>query len=205
MHEQGPNEHSEHEDEETNPERGAQAPARASTSPASSTTTRDGCTALGSTPLRTQRSWKAPSKEMLGGLTLPGAEEWAIHDYEGFGPLHLHEYEDFETVARVAAGIVEHGRSVCRLCRRSSISTADRLNGFEDSYMGEWESGAAFAEEMLDDMGLLEHDHESSSRRTFSPYVKIDYEALLRRPRLRRARSLLLRSRGGGIHVFRIC
>ena len=39
------------------------------------------------------------------GSPSPGAEEWAIHDYEGFGPLRLDEFESLENVAKVAAGI----------------------------------------------------------------------------------------------------
>lgn len=37
------------------------------------------------------------------------AEEWAIHDYEGFGPVGLREYESLETLARLAAGVDRHG------------------------------------------------------------------------------------------------
>ena len=33
-------------------------------------------------------------QEMLKRSPTPGAEEWAIHDYEGFGPLRLSEFED---------------------------------------------------------------------------------------------------------------
>ena len=36
-------------------------------------------------------------------------EEWGIFDYEDFGSLRLGEYESIEDVARLAAGIVEHG------------------------------------------------------------------------------------------------
>src|ERR1039458_3263956 len=35
----------------------------------------------------------------------PGAEEWAVHDYEGFVPVRLSEYETLATISRVARGI----------------------------------------------------------------------------------------------------
>lgn len=38
-------------------------------------------------------------------------EEWAIHDYEGFGSFRLSEYEDLETVSKVASAIEEHGKA----------------------------------------------------------------------------------------------
>src|SRR5260370_37719316 len=39
---------------------------------------------------------------MLAASPTPRAEEWAIHDYEGFGPVRLGEYEDLTTVAHLA-------------------------------------------------------------------------------------------------------
>src|SRR5882672_6047171 len=40
----------------------------------------------------------------------PSAEEYAVHDYEDFGPVRLGEYTSLEIVAAVARGLVEHGR-----------------------------------------------------------------------------------------------
>jgi antirestriction protein len=51
----------------------------------------------------------------------PGAEESAIHDYEGFEGAHLSEYASFETVCDLAEFIGEHGElgsRIRRLCRR---------------------------------------------------------------------------------------
>ena len=39
------------------------------------------------------------------------AEEWAIHDYEGFGEIHLSENPDLDKVAELAAAIEEIGRA----------------------------------------------------------------------------------------------
>ena len=47
--------------------------------------------------------------DMLRTSPEPGAEEWAIHDYEGFGPLRLGEYESLTTVSTIAQGIAENG------------------------------------------------------------------------------------------------
>ena len=46
---------------------------------------------------------------MLAARPSRCAEEWAIHDYEGFGALRLSEWESFERVSAIAAGIAEHG------------------------------------------------------------------------------------------------
>ena len=47
--------------------------------------------------------------EMLATSPEPIAEEWAIHDYEGFCGAALSEYEDVATVSKLALGVVEHG------------------------------------------------------------------------------------------------
>src|SRR5881394_2548463 len=46
---------------------------------------------------------------VLAQSPVRGAEDIAIHDFEGFGELRLGEYDDLETVARIAALINEHG------------------------------------------------------------------------------------------------
>jgi len=48
--------------------------------------------------------WEGVS-EVLRTSRVPGAEEWAIFDYEGFGPLRLSEYETIERVSRLGRGI----------------------------------------------------------------------------------------------------
>ena len=52
---------------------------------------------------------------MLAASPEPGAEEWAIHDYEGFGALRLSEWESFERVSAIAAGIEQHGPAFTRV------------------------------------------------------------------------------------------
>ena len=47
-------------------------------------------------------------QNMLDASPSPGAEEWAIHDYEGFEFVQLSEFESIETVSRAALGIAEH-------------------------------------------------------------------------------------------------
>ena len=49
-------------------------------------------------------------RAMLADSPLPDAEEWAIHDYEGFEGAHLSGYESFETVCNQADFVAEHGR-----------------------------------------------------------------------------------------------
>jgi len=47
-------------------------------------------------------------KAMLAASPEDFAEEYAIHDYEGFGSYALSEYEGIETAHKVACFIAEH-------------------------------------------------------------------------------------------------
>ena len=46
-------------------------------------------------------------QKMLSQSPEPGAEEWAIHDYEAFDGVEIHESESFETVSALARFIEE--------------------------------------------------------------------------------------------------
>jgi hypothetical protein len=63
----------------------------------------------------------AAVQRMLEYSQFPGAEEYAIHDYEGFQGFELHEYEPLATVARLAKGIVEQGEPYALLASRFGI------------------------------------------------------------------------------------
>lgn len=76
------------------------------------------------------------------------AEEWAIHDYEGFGEYRVSEYESLETVVTVAAAIAEHGEAVAAWIEHCGGSYAhNAIDTFQDAHHGTWQSGKEFAEE----------------------------------------------------------
>ncbi len=172
MHEREPNE-SEHQDEEASPERERKEQPRIYV--ASLADYNEG---------RLHGAWidaaqdedelELAVKEMLERSPSPGAEEWAIHDYEGFGALRLDESESFAAVARIAKGIAEHGAAFAAWAAHVGVDS-DQFDEFEDAYMGEWESGAAFAEEMLDDLGQVEEIMRGVPEH-LAPYVEIDYK-----------------------------
>lgn len=97
----------------------------------------------------------AEVKEMLAASPEPGAEEWAIHDHEGFCGIRIHEYESFETVARVAALLKEHGDAFiacytyeCDLVRAEQV--------LRNGYLGCFDSLADYGEEYWRNAGWLE-------------------------------------------------
>jgi antirestriction protein len=112
---------------------------------------------------------------MLAGSPEPGAEEWAIHDYEGFGGLRLSEWESFERVSAIAAGVAEHGDAFTAWlsydCDRDPLD----MRAFEDAYRGEWDSLHDYAEDYAESTGL-----NDAADKAGSPYVTVAVDALER-------------------------
>lgn len=87
------------------------------------------------------------------------AEEWAIHDYEGFGPhAHIAEYESLATVGALARGIAKYDEAFVAWWSHdppgAEGSEGDLDRRFEESYQGEYSSLEAYGEQTLDEMGL---------------------------------------------------
>lgn len=92
---------------------------------------------------------------ILAASPIEGAEEFAIHDHDGFLDLHLGEYETIEHVHLIAVGIAEHGRAFAvwaSLLDRAEWD--DGLDQFEDHFEGVYESYEAFGEQILDMCGI---------------------------------------------------
>jgi antirestriction protein len=109
---------------------------------------------------------------MLAESPIPNAEEWAIHDYEGFP--HLDESEDFADVAELGAAIQEHGAAYVAYADYVGAKHAT-VQGFEEAYRGEWDSEKDYAENLFDELYLhevpdnLKHyvDYEKFARELF--------------------------------------
>ena len=112
---------------------------------------------------------------MLERSPTPGAEEYAIHDFEGFGNYRPGEYDSLDWISRVARGIVEHGPAFGAWAEQSNHDEDD-LARFEDAYLGEWSSVEKYAEELLDDLGYLRAVDDAVPE-MLQPYVRIDIDA----------------------------
>jgi antirestriction protein len=115
------------------------------------------CTVAGWMPPDQRRTSTRTSKDMLGHSPVPGAEEWAIHDYEGFCGLCLGEYEDVEGVAALAAIIEKHGEAVAHYINdrgRDYVDLEKLEVDFEDAFVGQYESPLDFAESNVEELGF---------------------------------------------------
>lgn len=95
----------------------------------------------------------ATARDIVARSETPGAEEWAIFDYDDFGPFKPGEYETLDIVARVARGIAEHGDAYGAW---AEIHDADpvALEQFDDCYCGEYDEPADWAREIAEDLGI---------------------------------------------------
>ncbi|MBA56828.1 MAG: antirestriction protein [Pseudomonadales bacterium] len=78
------------------------------------------------------------------------AEEYAIHEYEGFGSYRVSEYEGLESVHEVACFIEEHEELGAELLAHFS-SIDEARTAIDENYVGCYESVADFAEELTED------------------------------------------------------
>lgn len=94
----------------------------------------------------------AEIQQMLKASREPVAEEWAIHDYEGFEGWEPREYESIEIVARVAELIDEHGGVFGALFSHigGDIDYATRM--MTEGYRGVFDSLAAFAQDWFEEI-----------------------------------------------------
>jgi antirestriction protein len=136
---------------------------------------------------------------MLAASPLPGAEEWAIHDYEGFGPLRLGEYESLAVVAALAEGIDRHGAAFAHWVALHGRLEDAPLEEFEQVYLGHWDSLSALADELWDDMGY-QQAIDAALPESLQPYVKFDAEAYGRDLEL--GGDVMTSEGDGGTYVF---
>lgn len=93
-------------------------------------------------------------RDMLRASPVPGAEEWAIHDYEGFGGLEVHEYTNTAEVIALGSFVRKHGQLGASLA--ALLGSAERARQhLEFDYGGSYESLEAWADAHLADSGLL--------------------------------------------------
>lgn len=103
------------------------------------------CTALG----RGEPHIWETTRAMLKSSPIANAEEWAIHDYEGFQGAALGEYTSFETVEQYAQFIETHGElggKILADCAGISADAQDKL----DSYIGQYDSVEEYAREYIE-------------------------------------------------------
>jgi len=79
------------------------------------------------------------------------AEEFAIHDYEGFNGYSLGEYEGLESAHKIACFIEEHGDIAGELLNNFNGDIDESTTAIEDNYCGCHKSVADYAQELTEE------------------------------------------------------
>lgn len=87
--------------------------------------------------------------KMLSTSPIADAEEYAIHDYEGFGGVRLSEYEGIEQVCELAAFIVEHG-ALGRALLEHFPDISDAETALTNQYAGCYDGAEDFARDITE-------------------------------------------------------
>jgi antirestriction protein len=88
---------------------------------------------------------------MLRDSPVADAEEYAIHDFEGFGDVRLSEYMGIEQVAQFAAFIVKRGAFGAAVLSYYSGDLEEAKEACEDRYLGTYESLADYMAEFTEE------------------------------------------------------
>lgn len=88
---------------------------------------------------------------MLKGSPEGFAEEYAIHDYEGFGGYGLSEYQGIQSVHEIACFTLEHGEIARELLSYYGGDLEEAKLAIEENYAGCYKTLADYAEELTEE------------------------------------------------------
>lgn len=128
-------------------------------------------------------------KAILKASPIAGAEEFAIHDYEGFEGVRIAESQGLGSVVEIAAFIIEHGALGGALIEYFG-DIAEAKTAIEDHYAGEYSSLADFAQELTEEGTAIPENLR----------FYIDYERMARDLAINDV--LTIETAGDQVHVF---
>lgn len=133
-------------------------------------------------------------RDMLAASPVEGAEEWAIHDYEGFGGVRIAEYTGFDRVSEVATFLAEHGEIGAALLDYYSGDLDEAREALTDRHLGAYTSLADYVQEMT----------EESTAIPQSLRYYIDWQAMARDCELN-GDLFTIQTAHDAVHVFAGC
>src|SRR5690606_32137956 len=96
---------------------------------------------------------------MLAASPVEGAEEWAVHDWDGPGLDRFGEYPNLEEVADYveAMASLDDSEQAAFLAFTDNMGPHDgtSLEHFREAYLGEFDNVEDYAQQYIDDVGLL--------------------------------------------------
>jgi len=96
-------------------------------------------------------------QDMLRASPIADAEEWAIHDYEGFGGVRIEEYTGFERVSELALFIAEQGEIGAALLDHFCGDLDETREALTERYHGSFASLADYVQELTEETTVIPH------------------------------------------------
>jgi antirestriction protein len=90
-------------------------------------------------------------RAMLGRSPVADAQEYAIHDYEGFEGAKIEEYAHLGTVAALAAFVSRHGALGGALLDHFGGDLEEAGEALDDGYFGCFASLAAYVQDLMEE------------------------------------------------------
>ena len=134
--------------------------------------------------------WETVQAMLFASPIEEDAEEWAIHDYEGFKGAEVGECFSFANVVELADYIREHGALGAQVLNYYGGNIENAKARF-DEYAGEYDSLEAYAEELTEQTGLEIPD-------SLAPYI--DFKAMAHD--YEQSGDFLTFVVGGSVHIF---
>ena len=134
--------------------------------------------------------WEAVQAMLFRSPIEEDAEEWAIHDYEGFEGAEVGEYYSFANVVELADYIRERGELGAKVLNYYGGNVEDAKARF-DEYAGEYDSLEAYAEELTEQLGEIIPPR-------LAPYI--DYKAMAHD--YEQSGDFLTFEVSGSVHIF---
>ena len=106
--------------------------------------------------------------EMLETSPIEGAEEWAVHDYEGYEGAHIEEYAGLEHIYELTEFIEGNSAIGAALLEHYGNDLNDAWRASKDQYAGTYESVTDFVREITEETTIIPENLR----------FYIDYEAM---------------------------
>ncbi len=139
---------------------------------------------------------RSPTSQRYGDT----AEEWAIHDYDGFEALRIGEHETLSTIAVLAGGIRKHGPAFAAWVDHTGERGPEAATQYEEAFLGHWPSVDHYAASFLDDLGAAEIIDQAPS--WLQAYLKLDTTAFAHALQLG-GDIIMTDNPDGGVWVFK--
>jgi antirestriction protein len=88
-------------------------------------------------------------KEILASSPIEGAEEWAIHNYEGFGNIEICEYSSIDFIHQASDLICEHGEELISELYSNLACLDTCKTALDEDYTGCYDTLEDYAEQYM--------------------------------------------------------